>query len=645
MNTLSTTTTLLGHSLAWALLYSLWQGLIIYALLFVLLKAMPGIGSRIRYFMSISAFAGLFIWFADTWLDQYEKLKGTVVYISNPVGSLNTAPIQVVQTVALPENTGAAWHRLMPGLERYYPIIMLLYCIGLAFMIFRFIVNVWQVRVLRSQGVFAADASWNSFVAQAQRSFDIARPVTLRISTKVNVPMMMGIIKPVILLPVASINNLSTEQVEAILLHELAHIRRHDYLVNMLQTIGEAILFFNPFVWLISAAARREREHCCDDMVVANAGNPLPYARALAVLETSRLQDNDLALAATGHNNQLFNRIKRIMEMKKSKLNYSQLTIILLAFVAISFMIAMFTFTPSFAQKSKKTPTADADTTKKTEYHYKKVTIDADGNRTEEERVSDKPIKDESVTTSKNGKTKVITKVYTDGHSMDDKDEDNDMPDVNQIMSEVSIATRDAGKEVAEAMAEVRRSLNEVDWDKIFEDIDKGIAEVDKELNDPKLRKQIKKELEHSREAMETAKQHVKEQMSKMKEHLEEQNAHRGHSYSHSYSYSNGGSSSAMAMPPMPPAAVNAPAPPMPPMPPMDHAGSGYDYESMLKKMEKEGLIDRSHKFSVRKEDGDLYINGDLQPESVYRRYRPYLKDERVSIKGNHGSLAISVKD
>jgi hypothetical protein len=330
------------------------------------------------------------------------------------------------------------------------------------------------------------------------------------------------------------------------------------------------------------------------------------------------------------------------MEMKKSKLNYSQLTVILLAFVAISFMIAMFTFTPSFAQKTKKTPVADADTTKKTEYHYKKVTVDADGNRTEEEKVSDKPINDESMSTSSNGKTKVITKVYTDKHKNGGEDEDEDMPDVDKIMSEVTIATRDAGNEVAEAMAEMRRSMKEIDWDKILADINKGIAEVDKELNDPKLQKKIKKELERSREAMEDAKEHMKEQMRNMKEQMAEENRHHKHSYSNSYSYSSGGSASTPPLPPIPPLSVNAP---VPPMPPMSHSSSHYDYESMLKKMDKEGLIDRSHKYSVRSEDRDLYINGDLQPESVYNRYRAYLKDRNVSIKGNRGTLSISVKD
>jgi bla regulator protein blaR1 len=640
MNTLSTTTALLSHSMAWALLYSLWQGLLIYGSLFVLLKVLPNINSRVKYLLGMSAFTGLFIWFTDTWISQYEKLKGAVVHIIDPGTRINTVTAPAITTVAVSPEQGPLWHHILPGLEQYFPVIMLLYTLGLAFMIARFMINVWQVRALRTQGTYTAGKEWDSFIAERQRTFGIGRQVKLLLSARVNVPMMMGVLKPIILLPVATINNLTTEQVEAILLHELAHIRRHDYLLNMLQTIGETILFFNPFVWLISSIIRKEREHCCDDMVVTNTGSPLPYAKALAILETNRLQDNNLALAATGNKNQLFHRIKRIMEMKKNKLNYSQLTIILVAFIAITFMVAMFTFTPSFGQKAKKTP--PADTTKKSVYHYKTVTVDGDGNRTEEDKVSDKPINDEDgVTTSSNGKkSKVVTKVYrnTDG------DEDETV-DADKIANEVTIAMSDISKEVAEAMAGVQKKMKEIDWDKIFNEINKGIANVNKELNDPKVRKQVRKELQGSKEAMEEAKQQIKEQMETLKEELAKEKSNNTHSYSHSYSY--GHSSAPMpSMPPMPPMAASAPMPPIPPMPPMpNYVSSKYDYESMLKKMERDGLIDRSESYSVKKEKGELYINGERQPESVYNKYRPYLKSRLVSIKGHNDNLKITVKD
>jgi beta-lactamase regulating signal transducer with metallopeptidase domain len=115
------------------------------------------------------------------------------------------------------------------------------------------------------------------------------------------------------------VSGLTTQQVEAIFIHELTHIKREDYLLNLIQSITEAIYFFNPFVWIISSIIRREREHCCDDAVIRSGGNAIAYVRALAHLEEHRMTQTTLALSAIGTKNQLLNRIKRIMEKSVAK--------------------------------------------------------------------------------------------------------------------------------------------------------------------------------------------------------------------------------------------------------------------------------------------------------------------------------------
>ena len=191
---------------------------------------------------------------------------------------------------------------------------------------------------------------------------------------------MLGTLKPVILLPIATINHLTSGQLEAILLHELAHIKRQDYLLNMLQTAGETILFFNPFVWLISRIIRRQREDCCDDLVVANTASPLQYAQALAILEQGRSNDQQLALAATGNRKHLLNRIKRIMVMKKDSPGYGQLSILLLSFITLAIIVAICTFTPSIAQRAKGDK---SDTTKKKQViENNQISIDSGRNKT-----------------------------------------------------------------------------------------------------------------------------------------------------------------------------------------------------------------------------------------------------------------------
>ena len=129
-----------------------------------------------------------------------------------------------------------------------------------------------------------------------------------------DVPMVIGHIRPVILMPVGLLAGLPAGQIEAILLHELAHIRRYDYLVNVLQRSVEGLLFYHPAVWWISRVIRAERENCCDDLVVATSGNVQEYAVALATLEQNRWSGREPAVAATGGS--LVKRIRRLLYPK-----------------------------------------------------------------------------------------------------------------------------------------------------------------------------------------------------------------------------------------------------------------------------------------------------------------------------------------
>src|SRR5262249_22848328 len=137
------------------------------------------------------------------------------------------------------------------------------------------------------------------------------RSVALLESCRAVVPVVIGHVRPVILRPVGLLAGLPLAQIESILLHELAHIRRYDYLINLLQTSVEDLLFYHPGVWWISGVIRVERENCCDDLVVATHGDAHEYAVALAALEQNRWAPREAALAATGGS--LMNRIRRLL--------------------------------------------------------------------------------------------------------------------------------------------------------------------------------------------------------------------------------------------------------------------------------------------------------------------------------------------
>jgi len=167
---------------------------------------------------------------------------------------------------------------------------------------------------LRRHGV-KADPSMDATIAGLADRLGIRRKLRVLISPVAEVPAVVGWIRPMILLPAAVVVGLTPQQLESLLAHELAHIRRYDYFVNILQMIVETFLFYHPVVWWVSSRIRYERELCCDDLAVRSCGNALSYARALAQLEKLRLVAPSLAMGSA--NGPLFHRIQRLLGSPK----------------------------------------------------------------------------------------------------------------------------------------------------------------------------------------------------------------------------------------------------------------------------------------------------------------------------------------
>ena len=167
------------------------------------------------------------------------------------------------------------------------------------------------VRRLRA-GARAVAGPARATLERLAARLEVSRAVGLWQSALVEVPSVVGFLRPAVLLPASAFTGLTPAQLEAVLAHELAHIRRHDYLVNLLQTAVETLLFYHPAVWWVSRQARAEREHACDDAAVEATGDAILYARALAALETLRGGAPRLALAADGGS--LVRRIRRLVQ-------------------------------------------------------------------------------------------------------------------------------------------------------------------------------------------------------------------------------------------------------------------------------------------------------------------------------------------
>jgi beta-lactamase regulating signal transducer with metallopeptidase domain len=330
MNSLLPFTTDIIRAFGWTLLHSFWQAFFVYACLRIVLRIWPMASAAIKYHLSFLSLAGIAGWFLVTFYNQLDAIR-EAQKIQEMAMTWDTATIAAAMEQLPKQSNGL--QTMLPGMESYFPFLVAVYIVGVTLMTIKLCLDLAQLRQMRQEGISAMGRTWDEHLLKLAVNMGVTRKVQLFISQHLQVPVMIGFLKPVILLPAAMVSNLSPEQLEAILLHELAHIKRNDYLLNIFQSIVETILFFNPFVWWISKNIRLEREHCCDDLVIAGTVQPLHYAKALVALEEYRLTANPMAMAAADDKHHLLHRIKRIMEMKTKNLNYSQRVLALLIIV------------------------------------------------------------------------------------------------------------------------------------------------------------------------------------------------------------------------------------------------------------------------------------------------------------------------
>jgi TonB family protein len=213
--------------------------------------------------------------------------------------------------VLVVEGGGAVTGSITAQLAPWLPVLVGIWSLGVAVLTIRLVRSWWSTERVRRVGTHPVSGAMEAAVARMARSLGVRRRITLSESALIDVPTVIGWIRPTILMPLGALAGLSTHQIEAVISHELAHIRRHDYLVNGLQNVVETLLFYHPGVWWVSRQIRIEREHCCDDVAVAACGNRIAYARALASLEEGRQHRATLALAAT--DGPLLTRIRRLL--------------------------------------------------------------------------------------------------------------------------------------------------------------------------------------------------------------------------------------------------------------------------------------------------------------------------------------------
>jgi beta-lactamase regulating signal transducer with metallopeptidase domain/protein involved in polysaccharide export with SLBB domain len=295
----------------WVLIHSVWQASAAAAVLAVVLRVGKGLSASTRYLLACGAM--LAVVGAAGW-GLLPRSSAPVMPPSVPI-AVSAAPIRVPAAVAPApvhdlSSGGATWLRLMPWLVGLWSLGVLgasLYHLGGWLLLQRF----------RAEAV-AAPPVWQARFAALMVRMNVRRAI-LTVTDRLEVPIVIGALRPMVLVPLSLLNNLSPPEIEAILAHELAHVRRHDYLVNLLQTAVETLLFYHPAVWWIGKQIRHERECCCDALAAEVCGDRVNYAKALAALEQSRIGPIPLALGALGAgNSELLARVQRILRPRIS---------------------------------------------------------------------------------------------------------------------------------------------------------------------------------------------------------------------------------------------------------------------------------------------------------------------------------------
>jgi len=333
-------------ALAWTFVHSLWQGLVAALLAAVIISVTKRTTAKLRYNLLgtilILFLATAFITFFIE-LRQQHQIASSVLQQTETITGNNANNSSV--TAVLSEGFVAD---LRHWFNNNTVLILLAWFIFFLFNCLKLFTGLASVNRLRNYKTHPVTEEWKIKFEQLQNSLGIRQSVQLLQSELVKVPVALGYFKPVILLPLGLMANIPAEQVETILLHELGHVRRKDYLLNFFQHFAEAIFFFNPGMRWISSLLRQEREACCDDIVVANSDQKRNYLDALVAFQEFSFTPAAYAMAISSKPNYLLNRVKRMLTKENKKLTIFEKAALL------SGMILFSAFTYTSQQKDMK---------------------------------------------------------------------------------------------------------------------------------------------------------------------------------------------------------------------------------------------------------------------------------------------------
>ena len=324
------------------LMHSLWQGIVLAAIAGLIVIGTRKTSSALRYNLLISALMLFAVAVSATFVGQYVRAGAATaaqpdtykVHGVNETATTNLTP--------QPAPAPGFVTRVASYLHDYRNTIVMVWFLIICARSLQLGVGLYGTYRLKRVKVQMVQGHWPQRMRQLAQSLGITQSIALLESGLARTPMVIGHLKPVILVPMGLLTALSPQEIEAILIHELAHIKRRDYLVNMLQSGMEIVFFFNPAVLWISKLIRTERENCCDDLAVARDQNKANYIRALVSCEEYKSSTAPFAMAFPGGGHTLLDRVKRMVSNRNHSLNLFEKTMLAVCLVGAGLFMTAF---------------------------------------------------------------------------------------------------------------------------------------------------------------------------------------------------------------------------------------------------------------------------------------------------------------
>jgi len=622
------------HALGATLFHSLWLGVILALLAGLVMFTTRKASAAMRYNLLTICLALFVVAIFFTFYKELQKPIGSIagqVVINLPGGAADQAVIANVQY-----DMYSGLNKILSLWNAYAYQIVLIWFLIICGKSIQLVVGLNGVYHLRKHKTYAAGKQWDEKLAMLAEKLGLSQSVKIMQSGIAQAPMVVGHFKPLILIPLGLLNGLSNAEVEAILSHELAHIKRKDYLVNLLQSFIEIVFFFNPAVLWVSQLIKTEREHCCDDLAIACVSDRKNYVQALIFCQEFKQRAPAYAMAITGKKGSLLHRASRMLFNTNSTLNKMEKTILTIALVSVVVCSAAF----------KSVGNAKTVTRKKISTSIQVLQDTAKKSKPVEGKSADQLEKE--INSKMDRQFKQLNEKRKGSETDEDvkariADQQARKDDARKAIADERIKNEDAKARIAD------EKLRIADEKLAREDVKIAKEDAKWAKEDAKWTKEVDKWAKEDAKWTQDDKEGRENRVPRAPRPPRPPRAPRTPRAAYAVP-------ATPPLPSVPSAPTNPPAPPTPPTPPVYSPktstrtgvqrtvtsksvtnGDGHDYTNEInQQLMKDGIITSINKLSYKLNKDDLIVNGVKQNADVQKKYKQrFLKNENHSLMYN----------